>query len=66
MNKFVTQITIALPDGMLANKASISRPATLRSLFWVQISSTKVKQFWTVMSFCIISGKIGTITFASL
>ena len=35
-------------------------------MFWVKISATKVKESFTVNSFCVISDRTGTKHFASL
>ena len=51
---------------MLLNKASTSKLTIWRSLFWVNISSTKVKESLTVNSFCVISDRTGTKKFATL
>ena len=48
---------------MLVKKASTSKLARWRSMFWV---STKVKESLTVNSFCVISGKTGPKNFTSL
>ena len=52
---------------MLVNKASTSKLAIWRSLFWVKkISSTDVKESLTVNSFYVISDRTRTKNFASL
>ena len=66
LKSFLTQISIVLSNGMLVNKASTSQLAIWRSLFWVKISSTKVKESLTANSFCVISDRTETKSFASL
>ena len=50
---------------MLANKASPSILAIQRSLSWAKISKTKVKEYFAVNSFCVLSHKVGTKSFTS-
>ena len=50
---------------MLVNKASTSKLVIWRSLFWVKISSTKVKESFTVNWFCVTSDRTATKSFAS-
>ena len=54
---FFMQISVVSSNGMLVNKASTSKLAIWRSLFWVKILSTKVKESLTANSFCVISDR---------
>ena len=51
---------------MLVDKTSTSELAIQRSLSWIKISSTKVKESLTVNSFCVISDRTGTKKSANL
>ena len=53
-------------NGMLVNKEWTSKLAIQRSLFWVKISSRKVKEYLSVKLFCVISDRTRTKNFASL
>ena len=66
LKSFFTQISIVSSNGMLVNKASTSKLAIWRSLFWVKISSTKVKESRALNSFCVISDRTETKSFVSL
>ena len=66
LKSFFTQIPIVSSYGMFVNKASTSKLAIWRSLFWAKISSTKVKEPLTVNSFWVISDRTGTENFGSL
>ena len=54
---FFIQISTDSSNGMLINKASTYKLAIQRSLSWVKISSSKVKESLTVNSFYLISDR---------